>query len=128
MPARYRARVTDIGEFIRNRSCQRFFRLSHNNRELYRYLPFAGRPFHVIDPVLLVAGRTQEDAWAKDLQRAGCSELAGDSDDPVEWWRVTALPRSRPDAPPTSARSTPGGPKDATARTVSRDRLPRPAC
>ena len=85
MPARYRARVTDIGEFIRHRSCQRFFRLSHNNRELYRDLPFAGRPFHVIDPVLLEAGRTREDVWAKDLQRAGCSELAGDSDDPVDW-------------------------------------------
>ena len=85
MSARYRARVTDIGEFVRHRSCQRFFRLSHNNRELYKDLPFAGRPFHVIDPVLLEAGRTREDAWAMDLQRAGAVELEGETDDPVEW-------------------------------------------
>jgi hypothetical protein len=65
MPARYRARVTDIGDFVRHRSCQRYFRLSHNQRELFRRLPFAGRPFHVIDPVLLEAGRTREDAWAE---------------------------------------------------------------
>ncbi len=90
MPARHRARVTDIGEFVRHRSCQRYFRLSHNQRELYRELPFAGRPFHVIDPVLLEAGRTREDAWAESLRQAGASELAVATENAVEW-SVAAL-------------------------------------
>ncbi len=85
MSARYRARVTDIGDFVRHRSCQRYFRLSHNQRALFRQLPFSGRPFHVIDPVLLEAGRSREDAWAEALRQAGVSELAEVTDRAVEW-------------------------------------------
>ena len=85
MPARHRARVTDIGDFVRHHSCQRYFRLSHNQRELYRKLPFAGRPFHVIDPVLLEAGRTREDAWAESLRLAGAQELVVATENAVEW-------------------------------------------
>lgn len=99
MPARHRARVTDIGDYVRHRSCQRFFRLSYNNRELYRRLPFAGRPFHVIDPVLLESGRAREDAWAESLRQAGVEELAVGGGEAVEWSvaraRLAALPPGR---------------------------------
>jgi hypothetical protein len=56
-------RVTEIGEYIRYRSCDRRFKLGHNNRRLARGLPFAQRLFNTLDPVLQEAGRHREDEW-----------------------------------------------------------------
>jgi len=91
MPPRHSTRVSDIGEFVRHRSCQRFFRLSHDNRALYRELPFAGRPFHVIDPVLVEAGRAREDMWAEELRRGGAVELTAAAATSVSWADTCAM-------------------------------------
>lgn len=73
--APHRARVTDIGEYIRYRSCQRRLRLADDRGALYRALPFADRPYHLIDPILIEAGRQRERSWAESLRSAGLLEL-----------------------------------------------------
>src|SRR5690242_2984399 len=65
--ARPRARVSDLGEFIRFDSCERRFRLSHNNRAAARRLPFFERLFSSLDPVLQQAGNDAEDDWQAEL-------------------------------------------------------------
>ncbi len=84
-PAPHRARVTDIGEFIRHRSCQRRFRLADSKRAVYRELPFADRPFHLIDPVLIEAGRQREEAWAESLVKAELRDLSDITDGSIPW-------------------------------------------
>ncbi len=82
---RYRARVTDIGEFIRHRSCQRRFRLADSKRAVYRKLPFTERPFHLIDPVLVEVGRLREEAWADSLVKAELRHLSDVVDAAIAW-------------------------------------------
>ncbi|MGB1013416.1 MAG: PD-(D/E)XK nuclease family protein, partial [Nannocystaceae bacterium] len=72
----FSARVTDVGEFIRHQSCQRRFKLAHNNQALYEQLPIAKQPFHVLDPVLMAAGKRREQQWAQTLVQAGLTDLA----------------------------------------------------
>ncbi|MFT5686604.1 MAG: hypothetical protein ACI8RZ_007560, partial [Myxococcota bacterium] len=84
---RHIARVTDIGEYIRHSSCQRRFKLGHNNQALYKSLPFSDRPFHVIDVVLTEAGRKREEEWSNALEDMGLLPLqsAESRHDPVLW-------------------------------------------
>ncbi len=68
-------RVTEIGEYIRYRSCERRFKLGFNNRQLAKQLPFAERLFNTIDPVLDEHGRQREDEWESTLRGAGLEGL-----------------------------------------------------
>ncbi|MCB9745731.1 MAG: AAA family ATPase [Alphaproteobacteria bacterium] len=78
----HHARVTDIGEFVRNRSCQRRFRLAYNDKALYKAsIPFHDRPSHLIDPVLAQAGREREEEWAEALIDAGVEPLQDPDED-----------------------------------------------
>lgn len=65
-----KVRVTDIGEYIRHQSCQRRFRLGHNDGELFEKLPFSGKPLHTMDPVLAEQGARR--AFCFMLKREGC--------------------------------------------------------
>lgn len=73
--ARQHIRVTQIGEYIRHRSCDRRFKLEHNNRELPKQLPFAERLFNALDPVLQEAGRKREEEWEESLRGAGLVDV-----------------------------------------------------
>lgn len=68
-------RVTEIGEYIHYQSCDRRFKLEHNNRKLARELPFAERLFNSLDPVLQEAGRLRENEWETSLQKNGLIDL-----------------------------------------------------
>jgi AAA domain len=68
-------RVTEIGEYIRYKSCERRFKLGYNDREAASDLPFANRLFNTIDPVLQEAGRERENAWELSLQKQGLKDL-----------------------------------------------------
>ena len=68
-------RVTEIGEYIHYQSCDRRFKLEHNNRKLARELPFAERLFNSLDPVLQEAGRLRENEWETSLQKNGLLDL-----------------------------------------------------
>ena len=72
---RPRARVSDLGEFVRFDSCERRFRLSHSNRAAARRLPFFERLFSSLDPVLQQAGNNAEDDWQEQLLADGYREL-----------------------------------------------------
>jgi hypothetical protein len=74
--ARPRVRVSDLGEFIRFDSCERRFKLSHDNRAEARRLPFFERLFSSLDPVLQQAGNIAEDEWQAQLLAHGYRELA----------------------------------------------------
>jgi hypothetical protein len=82
-------RVTEVGEFIHHRSCERRFKLASNNREEAKRLPFAERLFNVLDPVLQEEGRRREEEWEDSLQEAGFTDLlplaARDPQRPVTW-------------------------------------------
>ncbi|MEG4210775.1 AAA domain-containing protein [Microcoleus sp. S13_B4] len=69
-------RVTEIGEYIHYQSCDRRFKLEHNNRQLARELPFAERLFNSLDPVLQEAGRLRENEWETSLQKNGLIDLS----------------------------------------------------
>jgi hypothetical protein len=60
-------RVTEIGEFIRNRSCERRFKLEYNGRAETRNIPFFDRLFTPLDPVLSEVGRERENEWEQML-------------------------------------------------------------
>jgi hypothetical protein len=64
-------RVTEIGEYIRHRSCERRFKLGFNNWQLAKAFPFAQRVFNPLDPVLQEVGRQKEREWELPLQSAG---------------------------------------------------------
>lgn len=70
-------RVTEIGEFVRNESCERRFKLEANHRELARLLPFAERLFNPLDPVLQELGNQRESEWEASLNAAGLADLTG---------------------------------------------------
>ncbi|RKF31928.1 hypothetical protein BCY89_17415 [Sphingobacterium siyangense] len=63
--------VTELGEYIRHQSCERRFKLSYNNREIAKTLPFSNRLFNSIDPVLQQSGKIKEDQWEKSLLDQG---------------------------------------------------------
>lgn len=65
--------VTEIGEFISQRSCERRFKLSFNKRAEARKLRFAERLFNALDPVLQLEGKKREREWEESLQKAGLS-------------------------------------------------------
>ncbi len=67
-----RLRATEIGEYIRYKSCERRFKLAFNNREVAKKLPFVGRLFRSIDPVLQLAGSQREQDWEKSLKIQHC--------------------------------------------------------
>ena len=79
-------RVSEIGEYIRHRSCQRRFKLEMNRRRLARRLPFVERLFNTLDPVLQAEGRKREEEWESSLQEAGLADLTGDAS---RWSTVT---------------------------------------
>jgi hypothetical protein len=67
----YTVRVTEIGEFIHHKLCERRFKLGFNNRAEARRVPFAARLFNPIDPVLQATGKIKEDQLARELTEAG---------------------------------------------------------
>src|SRR5215217_8198709 len=82
-------RVTEIGEHVHFRSCERRFKLGFNNRALAKSLPFAERLFNTLDPVLQEAGRRREDEWETSLRVAGLEQMspsAGSSDEHDARW------------------------------------------
>lgn len=68
-------RVSEIGEFIRFRSCERRFKLGLENRRLARSVPFSERLFNALDPVLQKVGREAEDAWEDALRERDVRNL-----------------------------------------------------
>ena len=64
-------RVNEVGEFVRNRSCERRFKLEFNGRAEARLLPFFERLFNPLDPVLQDMGEAREDEWEQLLVAAG---------------------------------------------------------
>lgn len=70
--------VTEVGEYIRHQSCDRRFKLSYNNREEAKKLPFANRLFNTIDPVLQASGQKKEDQWEQSLKNNGFTPLFPD--------------------------------------------------
>lgn len=68
--------VTDIGEYIRHRSCDRRFHLNvHYDREVRDRLPFFDRLLNTLDPVLREVGREREDQWETELKGNGFIDL-----------------------------------------------------
>ncbi len=72
-------RVTEIGEFLRHRSCERRFKLGRDNWAAARELPFAERFFNALDPVLQEMGRQREDQWEDALKEAGLFDITNHS-------------------------------------------------
>jgi len=68
-------RVTEIAQFIRQNSCERWLRLSYNQREAAEEVPFYERLFNPLDPVLQQKGTEREDDWARSLRNDGIHEL-----------------------------------------------------
>ncbi|WP_158295271.1 bifunctional RecB family nuclease/DEAD/DEAH box helicase [Pseudomonas rhizoryzae] len=79
--------VSEIGEFIRFRSCERRFKLGLSNRALARSVPFSERLFNSLDPVLQEVGREAENAWERALVQKGVALLDATKDekDVVSW-------------------------------------------
>lgn len=78
-------RVTHIGEFINSHSCARRFKLDLGLREQRERLPFIGRLFNALDPVLRQLGQEREEQWADQLRAYGLSEIqVQDDSDLVE--------------------------------------------
>ncbi len=73
-------RVSEIGEFIRFRSCERRFKLGLSNRALARAVPFSERLFNSLDPVLQAVGEEAEDKWERALAAQGVGTLGAEPD------------------------------------------------
>ncbi|MEO0898666.1 MAG: AAA domain-containing protein [Bacteroidota bacterium] len=67
--------TTEIGEFVRYKSCERRIKLATNDRNEARRLPFYGRLFNAIDPVLQSVGRRREDEWELGLEQEGLGKI-----------------------------------------------------
>jgi len=67
----YSTKVTEIGEFIRHKLCERRFKLDFNDRAEASQVPFSVRMFNPIDPVLQASGADKENELANELSRAG---------------------------------------------------------
>ncbi|MEZ4458633.1 MAG: AAA domain-containing protein [bacterium] len=77
--------VSDIGEFVQHKSCQRRFRLDHQNGALFQSSGLAMASD--VDPVLQASGRRREEEWELSLRRAGVIEVAEPfpGENGVEW-------------------------------------------
>ena len=73
-------RVTEVGEFIRHRSCQRRFKLGYDNQAEFKKLPLADQPYQTMDPVLALMGEQRELDWALHLEALGLVDLREDMD------------------------------------------------
>ena len=69
--APYPISVNDIGEHVRHQSCERRFQLGYRPFRHSDRLPFVGRIFNVLDPVLQEVGRKYEDTWERSLKENG---------------------------------------------------------
>lgn len=67
--------VTEIGEYVSHRSCERRFKLSFDRRSEARKLPFAERLFNALDPVLQREGQRREDEWERSLRKAELRDI-----------------------------------------------------
>ncbi len=91
--ARPLVRATEIGEYIRHGSCERRFRLDHDDRKLTRELPFFFTLSSTMDPVLAEAGKAREREWEQAVQEAGLVDLCRYDEHPGEEetpWEVFA--------------------------------------
>lgn len=79
---RYPLKVTEVGEFIRHKLCERRFKLGFRDREEASLIPFAVRLFNPIDPVLRAAGKDKEDDLAQELIEAHFAHLSEQYYDP----------------------------------------------
>src|SRR6202044_2922505 len=83
-------RVSEVGEFIRHRSCERRFKLEIDRRRLTRRLPFYERLFNSLDLVLQARGHERENEWAENLDRQGLVDLVNgrpeEEDSPYPDW------------------------------------------
>ncbi len=79
---KYSVRVTEIGEFIQHKQCDRRFKLEINDRKIAKQIPLGGRFFNPIDPVLQAAGKLKEDALSKELETANFTHVTKDQYDP----------------------------------------------
>ena len=82
-------RVTDIGEYVRFKSCQRRLKLA-TDRTLTRALPFAERLFNSLDPILQSSATKAEDDWERALidsgyQRIGCRQQSDNTQAESLW-------------------------------------------
>lgn len=102
-PSPLTVRVSEIGEFIRFRSCERRFKLGLSNRALARAVPFSERLFNSLDPVLQAVGEEAEDAWERALaaQGVGRTGAAADEETGVVAWPdfVAAMASAVPGVP-----------------------------
>ena len=79
-------RVTQIGEYVRHDSCERRFKLDHDDRRLTKSLPFFFTLSSAMDPVLEEAGRAREREWEGRLVRAGLRDLGdGPAAETTSW-------------------------------------------
>jgi hypothetical protein len=82
--------VTEIGEFIRHRSCERRFKLSdeqqHDPEAFGRSLPFFERlSSETMDPVLQEAGKKRENDWEETLVERGFCCLTEGTPEGLGW-------------------------------------------
>lgn len=85
-----RLRVTEVGEFVHYRACERRFKLAMDNAKLVRKLPFVGRLFNPLDPVLEDMGSKREDEWEQSLLRENvvamrCPEIETAKKTTIQW-------------------------------------------
>ena len=83
-------RVTQIGEYIRHQSCERRFKLDHDNRRLTKSLPFFYTLSSAMDPVLEEAGRAREREWERWLTQAGLRDIGEGPEVEATPWEVFA--------------------------------------
>ena len=84
-------RVTQIGEYVRHHSCERRFKLDHDNRRLTKALPFFYTLSGAMDPVLEEAGRAREREWEQRLTGAGLRDLGDGPDVEATPWDAFAV-------------------------------------
>lgn len=89
--------VTQIGEYVRFDSCDRRFRLDHDQREeAMEGVPHMRRLMSPMDPVLREVGREREEEWAQYLRDQGLRQISRpEGQDSLSWerflQRITSL-------------------------------------
>ena len=89
--------VTQIGEYVRFDSCDRRFRLDHDQREeAMEGVPNMRRLMSPMDPVLREVGREREEEWAQYLRDQGLRQISRpEGQDSLSWerflQRITSL-------------------------------------
>ena len=81
--------VTQVGEYVRRRSCQRRFKLDFDRGSEVKRIPFAERLFNELDPVLQEEGKKREDEWEQSLRGDGYRSVvldkAGETHNALLW-------------------------------------------